>query len=55
LRLIHSFPDSAPEMALISARRGGRRGLKVFPPLVIFRSPGNYTPEVTDMLRGNQG
>lgn len=55
LRLVHSFSDSAPEMALISARRGGRRGLKVLPPLVIFHSPGNYTPEVADMLRGNQG
>jgi tRNA1Val (adenine37-N6)-methyltransferase len=54
LRLIHSFPDSAPEMALISARRGGRRGLKVLPPLVIFRSPGSYTSEVADMLQGIQ-
>jgi tRNA1Val (adenine37-N6)-methyltransferase len=55
LRLVHSFPDSAPEMALISARRGGRRGLKVLPPLVIFRSPGSYTAEVAGMLRGGQG
>jgi tRNA1Val (adenine37-N6)-methyltransferase len=54
LRLIHSFPDSAPEMALISARRGGRRGLKVLPPLAIFLSPGNYTPEVGGILRGGQ-
>jgi tRNA1Val (adenine37-N6)-methyltransferase len=52
LRLIHSFADAPPEMALISARRGGRRGLKVLTPLAIFHSPGSYTAEVADMLRG---
>ncbi len=46
LRLVHSFRDGPPEMALLSARKGGRPGLEVLPPLVIFRSPGVYSPEM---------
>jgi len=50
LRLVHSYCDKAPDMALISARKGGRPGLDVLPPLVIFRSRGVYTAETREVL-----
>jgi tRNA1Val (adenine37-N6)-methyltransferase len=50
LRLVHSFAGSAPEMALISARKGGRPGLKVESPLVLFRRKGEYTREARRAL-----
>jgi tRNA1Val (adenine37-N6)-methyltransferase len=51
LRLVHSFADSAPEMALVSARKGGRPGLKTDPPLVIFQRKGEYTQEAEGALQ----
>jgi tRNA1Val (adenine37-N6)-methyltransferase len=51
LRLVHSFGDSAPELALISARKGGRPGLSTEPPLIVFRRQGEYTPEVKAAFR----
>ena len=51
LRLVHSFADAAPEMALISARKGGRPGLTIDPPLVIFRREGEYTREAKRALQ----
>jgi tRNA1Val (adenine37-N6)-methyltransferase len=53
LRLVHSFRNGPPEMALLSARKGGRPGLEVLPPLVIFHSPGSYTHEMRKVA-GNQ-
>jgi len=50
LRLVHSFADSSPELALISARKGGRAGLKTEPPLIIFRRKGEYTREAEKAL-----
>ncbi len=50
LRLVHSFRDGPPEMVLLSARKGGRPGLKVLPPLVLFRSPGIYTSETREIV-----
>ncbi len=52
LRLVSSFRDAPPELALISARKNGRPGLQVLPPLIVFRAPGCYTREVKHALRG---
>jgi tRNA1Val (adenine37-N6)-methyltransferase len=40
LRLVHSFPGSEAEFALISARKGGRPGLQVLPPLILYSEKG---------------
>jgi tRNA1Val (adenine37-N6)-methyltransferase len=40
LRLVHSFPESGAELALISARKGGRPGLRVSPPLILYAGRG---------------
>ncbi|MDH7500045.1 MAG: methyltransferase, partial [candidate division NC10 bacterium] len=47
LRLVHSFVGSEAEFALVSARREGREGLKVLPPLILYSRKGNRpTPEL---------
>jgi tRNA1(Val) A37 N6-methylase TrmN6 len=46
LRLVHPFSDRAPRMLLIEAVKGGRAGLSVMPPLVIYQSRDVYHPEV---------
>lgn len=45
IRFVHPFSSSSPEMVLVSARKGGRPGLEVEPPLVVFSSPGRYSSE----------
>jgi len=46
LRLVHSKREEAARLVLLSATKGGRPGLVVDPPLVIYRADGCYTPEV---------
>lgn len=50
LRLVSSFPNTAPGLALVSARKGGRPGLTVLPQLAVRRAPGLYTPEIAQAL-----
>jgi tRNA1Val (adenine37-N6)-methyltransferase len=45
IRFVHPFSSSSPEMVLVSARKGGRPGLEVESPLVVFSSPGIYSSE----------
>lgn len=52
LRLVQSFARSSPEIALLSARKGGRPGLKVHPPLILFAAKGIYSPEASGALCG---
>ena len=46
MRLVYPYVHKAPNLVLIEARKGGRAHLTVEPPLVVFDSPGVYTPEV---------
>ncbi len=55
LRLVHSFVDSPPEMVLLSARKGGRPGLRVEAPFVVFEAPGKYTAEAQRALHCRNG
>lgn len=40
LCLVHSFPGSDAEFALVSARKEGRPGLQAHPPLILYSEPG---------------
>jgi tRNA1(Val) A37 N6-methylase TrmN6 len=40
LRSVHSYPGADAELILIEARRDGRQGLRVLPPLVLYQRPG---------------
>lgn len=46
LRTVHAFSDSRASMVLVEAVKGGRRGLDILPPLVIYDSARNYSAEL---------
>ena len=46
MRLVHPYADREPNMVLIEAYKGGRPGLSVLKPLIIHKSPSEYTDEI---------
>ncbi len=46
LRFVHGTPRHPARMVLVEARRGGRPGVLVESPLLLFDAQGRYTPEV---------
>ena len=46
LRIVYPFADKAPNMVLIEAARGGRPGITVEKPLIIYDAPGRYSEEI---------
>ena len=46
IRFIHSFPHSEAKMVLIESVKGGRPGVKVLPPLMVYKGRGDYSEEV---------
>ncbi len=46
MRLIHPYIDREPNMVLLEALKGGKPGIVVEPPLVIYREPGTYSDEL---------
>jgi tRNA1Val (adenine37-N6)-methyltransferase len=51
LRLVHSRLDGGGEFVLVEGVKGGREGMNVAPPLFIYQDAGDYTPEMTEILR----
>lgn len=49
MRLVHPYVDREPNMVLIEALKGGRSGMTVEKPLVIFESPGRYRDEICEI------
>ncbi len=50
LRMIHSRPDREARRVLVEGVKGGRRGVKIAPPLITHREDGAYTDDVEAML-----
>lgn len=48
MQLVYPYVDKEPNMVLIEAVRGGKPRMRVEKPLVIFQSPGVYTPEIRE-------
>ena len=46
LRLVCSRPEKAPSLLLLEARRGGRPGLQIEPPLILENPDGSPTAEL---------
>lgn len=46
LRMVQYQSDSAPNLVLVEARRGGNAGLSVLPPLILANGDGADTQEV---------
>lgn len=49
MQLVYPFVDKEPNMVLIEASRGGKSGMKVEKPLIVYRSQGVYTDEIYDI------
>ena len=49
MRLVHSYEDWEPNMVLIEALKGGRSGMTVEKPLIIFEKPGVYRSEIREV------
>ena len=47
--LVHSYEDREPNMVLIEALKGGRSGMTVEKPLIIFEKPGVYRSEIREV------
>lgn len=48
MQLVYPYADKEPNMVLIEANRGGRSGMRVEKPLIIFSKPGVYMPEIRE-------
>ena len=49
MQLVYPYVDKEPNMVLIEANRGGRPRMTVEKPLIVFREPGVYMPEINDI------
>jgi len=49
MRLVHPYADREPNMVLIEGLRGGRTGMTVERPLVVYKAPGEYTDEIYEV------
>ncbi|MCD7708466.1 MAG: tRNA1(Val) (adenine(37)-N6)-methyltransferase [Clostridiales bacterium] len=49
MRLVYPFIDKEPNMVLIEGLRGGKSRLIVDKPLIVYKSPGEYTDEIYDI------
>jgi len=50
IRIIHSDRQAAAKLVLVEGNKGGRPGVKIGPPLVIYNQDGSYTNEVQKMF-----
>ena len=56
LRMVQHKASSAPNLILVEARRGGKAGLTVEPPLILANDDGSDTEEVKNIYhRGTTG
>ena len=49
MQLVYPYVDKEPNMVLIEAVRGGKSRMTVEKPLIIFKEPGVYMPEICDI------
>ena len=49
MRLVYPFVDHEPNMVLLEACRGGNSRMRVEPPLIVYKEPGVYMPEIYEV------
>lgn len=49
MRLVYPYVNREPNMVLLEAVRGGNSGMQVDKPLIVYRSEGEYMPEIYDI------
>ena len=51
--MVHSFAKAEASLILVEGVKGGRSGVQVHAPLVIYEREEKYTPEIEAMLAGS--
>jgi tRNA1Val (adenine37-N6)-methyltransferase len=46
LRFIHSYRESPSRLMLVEARKSAPPELRILPPLIIYKKPGEYEAEI---------
>lgn len=49
MQLVYPYIDKEPNMVLIEGTRGGRPRMTVEKPLIVYKAPGEYMPEIYDI------
>ena len=49
MQLVYPFVDKEPNMVLIEANRGGKPRLTVEKPLIVYKEPGVYMPDIYEI------
>ena len=49
MQLVYPYIDKEPNMVLIEAVRGGKPRMTVEKPLIVYKEPGVYMPEIYDI------
>ena len=49
MQLVYPYVDKEPNMVLLEAVRGGKSRMTVEKPLIVYREPGVYMPEIYDI------
>lgn len=51
MKMVHPFVDKEPNMVLIEAKKGGKSRIEIESPLIVYKSPGQYTDEIYDIYK----
>lgn len=46
MRLVYPYEDKEPNMVLVEGMRGGKSGMIIEPPLIVYKKNGDYTEEL---------
>lgn len=49
MRLVYPYADKEPNMVLVEAKRGGKPRMTVEKPLIVYKEPGVYMPEIYEI------
>lgn len=49
MQLVYPFVNKEPNMVLIEAKRGGKPRITVEKPLIVYKEPGVYMPEIYEI------
>ena len=49
MQLVYPYVDKEPNMVLLEAARGGKSRMTVEKPLIVYREPGVYMPEIYEI------
>ncbi|MCI9338718.1 MAG: tRNA1(Val) (adenine(37)-N6)-methyltransferase [Lachnospiraceae bacterium] len=49
MQLVYPYVDREPNMVLLEAVRGGKPRMTVEKPLIVFRAPGEYMPQIREI------